>query len=142
MYLKENRGGEKKNIYKRAQRSLKTQRISFSIQLARILIALQHIQEYSAKFIHSSLRPGMSGRSLPISTTLRISNDGIQRKLDVELLKKGSLTKKLKLWDFSLCQLHDWVKNVFVSMKQKKQAHNFHEHKRERRKIYWMICKS
>lgn len=71
--------------------------ISFSIQLARILIALSHIQQHSAKlFIHSSLRPRMSGRSLPISTTLRISDDGIQRKLDVELLEKKISHKEAK----------------------------------------------
>lgn len=111
--------------------------ISFSIQLARILIALSHIQQHSAKlFIHSSLRPRMSGRSLPISTTLRISDDGIQRKLDVELLEKKISHKEAKPLRFASL-LASWLNGkIYLSpwTKQNKKPHSFHKHKKERRK--------
>lgn len=130
MYLKENI--KKKKAFTKGYNGPWRHSISFSIQLARILIALSPIQQHSAKlFIHSSLRPGMSGRSLPISTTLRISNDGIQRKLDVELLEKESPTKKLNLWDFNLCQLHDWVKKCIC----------LHELNKTNKPITFMIIK-
>lgn len=125
----------RKKAFTKKYNDLWRHNISFSIQLARILITLSHIQQHSAKlFIHSSLRPRMSGRSLPISTTLRILNDGIQRKLDIERLEKKTSHKAAKPLRFASL-LASWSsEKCTYHHEQNKKAHGFHEHKRERRK--------
>lgn len=131
-------------IYKWVQWSLyPSDPISFSIQLARTLITLSHIQQHSEKLFIHPIRTRMSGRPLPISKTLRISDDGIQRKLNVQLFAKQSLIKKLNLWDWPLCLLGDWVKkNHILRTKQNKISIAFMNinEKKKKRKEYTCWC--
>lgn len=82
------------------------QNILLSIHLARTLITLSHIQQHSEKLFIHPVRHRMSGRSLSISTTLRISDDGIQRKLNVQFFCKTISHKETK--SLRLTSLFAW----------------------------------